>query len=180
MKKAIIAGISAIILIVILAIGITMNRTPSKMLEVGDFAPDFTLRSQHNELIRLSDFRNKRNVVLYFYPKDDTPGCTAEAKCFRDNYEIFMSLGAEVIGVSSDSTASHIRFADKYKLPFILLSDVDGKVRELYGVSKTLFILPGRVTFVIDKQGIIRHIFSSQFNATKHIEEAMNILKSLD
>lgn len=180
MKKAIIAGISAILLIVILAIGITMNRTASKMLEVGDFAPDFVLRNQHNELVRLSDFRNKRNVVLYFYPKDDTPGCTAEAKCFRDNYEIFLSLGAEVIGVSSDSTASHIRFADKYKLPFILLSDVDGKVRELYGVTKTLFILPGRVTFVIDKQGIIRHIFSSQFNATKHIDEAMNILKSLE
>lgn len=180
MKKAIIAGISAITLIVILAISITMNRTASKMLEVGDFAPDFTLRSQHNELVRLSDFRNKRNVVLYFYPKDDTPGCTAEAICFRDNYEIFLSFGAEVIGVSSDSMASHIRFADKHKLPFLLLSDVDGKVRELYGVSKTLFVLPGRVTFVIDKQGIIRHIFSSQFNATKHIEEAMNILKSLD
>lgn len=180
MKKAILAGISAVILIVILTIGVTMNRTSTNMLEVGDFAPDFTLRSQHNELVRLSDFRNKRNVVLYFYPKDDTPGCTAEAQCFRDNYEIFLSLGAEVIGISSDSTASHIRFADKHKLPFILLSDVDGKVRELYGVTKTLFFLSGRVTFVIDKQGVVRHIFSSQFNATKHIDEAMAVLKSLD
>ena len=156
-----------------------MSSSISKTLQTGSFAPDFVLKNQHNEIVRLSDFRNKKNVVLFFYPKDDTPGCTAEVKCFRDKYEQFIELGAEVIGISSDSIAEHIKFADKHKLPYTLLSDHSGKVRELYGVSKTFFLIPGRMTFVIDKQGIIRYMFSSQFNPTKHIEESLKILQSI-
>jgi peroxiredoxin Q/BCP len=157
-----------------------MSKVISKTLQTGDFAPDFILKDQHNSLVRLSDYRGNKNVVLYFYPKDDTPGCTQEAKCFRDNYEVFRGYGAEVIGISSDSTDTHIKFAGKHSLPFILLSDYNGKVRELYGIQKTLFMIPGRVTFVIDKYGVIRHIFSSQFQAARHIEEALDILRKLD
>ncbi|MBE2247769.1 MAG: peroxiredoxin [Candidatus Competibacteraceae bacterium] len=156
-----------------------MNKAISKTLSLGDFAPDFVLKDQHNDLVRLSEVLKRASVVLYFYPKDDTPGCTTEAKCFRDNYELFLSLGAEVIGISSDSMASHIRFADKHKLPYTLLSDVTGKVRELYGVQKSWFVLPGRVTFVIDKQGVIRHIFSSRFQVARHIHESIEILKTI-
>jgi thioredoxin-dependent peroxiredoxin len=157
-----------------------MAASPSKTLHVGDFAPDFSLRDQHGDIVRLGDYRNKKSVVLYFYPKDDTPGCTLEAKCFRDNYEIFLNQNAEVIGVSSDSAMTHIRFANKHQLPFILLSDITGKVRELYGIPRKLLILPGRVTFIIDKEGRIRNIFSSQFNIQRHIDEALETLSGFD
>lgn len=157
-----------------------MTRPASTKLSKGDFAPDFVLKDQHNDLVRLSDFRHKKHVVLYFYPKDETPGCTVEANCFKDNYSVFQELGAEVIGISSDSTSDHIKFAGKHNLPFTLLSDPGGKVRELYGVPKTFFLIPGRVTFVIDRQGVVRHIFSSQFNARKHVEEAAEVLRKLD
>lgn len=166
--------------LIVVLIVLTMSRSVSTRLEVGDFAPDFVLKDQHDHLVRLSDYRGKSNVVLYFYPKDDTPGCTAEAKCFRDKYEIFKDYAAEVIGVSSDSTSDHIKFAGKYSLPFVLLSDPGGKVRELYGIQRTFFMIPGRVTFVIDKYGVIRHIFSSQFQASRHIDEALEVLRKLD
>ncbi|MCZ2444393.1 MAG: peroxiredoxin [Flavobacteriales bacterium] len=158
---------------------IKMKKLLSKTLSIGNFAPDFVLRDQHHTLVRLSDILKSSDVVLYFYPKDDMPGCTTEAKCFRDNYELFLSMNAEVIGISSDSMASHIRFADKHKLPYILLSDMTGKVRELYGVKKTLFLFPGRTTFVIEKHGLIRHIFSSHFQVSRHIDEALEVLKGL-
>ena len=116
---------------------------------------------------------------MYFYPKDDTPGCTAEACAFRDSYEVFKEAGAEVIGVSDDSSASHQKFATKYRLPFILVSDTGKQLRKLYGVPSTLGLLPGRVTYVIDKNGIVRHIFNSQFNFKGHIEEAMKTLREL-
>ena len=150
-----------------------------RKLQIGDEAPDFDLTSHSGEKIRLSDFRDKKVTVLYFYPKDDTPGCTAEACAFRDSYEVFKDAGAEVIGVSSDSLESHKSFAGKYRLPFNLLSDSDGKLRELYGFQKSLG-MPGRVTFIIDKKGIIQHIFSSQMKAKKHVEESLKILKLLD
>ena len=149
-------------------------------LKVGDIAPDFTLVSQSGKKVGLKDFIGKKNIVLYFYPKDYTAGCTAEACAFRDSYEAFEQEGAEVIGISSDTKESHTSFAAHYKLPFTLLSDDDGKVRELYGVPKTLGLLPGRVTYVIDQKGIIVHIFSSQFTPKKHIDEALRILKDLD
>lgn len=156
-----------------------MAKSPSKTLTVGDFAPDFALKDQHNKIVRLSQFRGKQHVILFFYPKDDTPGCTAEAKCFRDNYESFLGMGAEVIGISSDSSQSHQYFADKHSLPFMLLSDPGAKIRDLYGISPTLFVIPGRVTFVIDKSGVIQHIFSSQMNSKKHVDEALEILKKM-
>jgi len=118
-------------------------------------------------------------VVLYFYPKDDTPGCTKEACSFRDQYQDFQDAGAEVIGVSSDAEASHEKFAAKHRLPFVLLADRSGVVRKQYGVPATLGLLPGRVTFVIDRQGIVRHVFNSQLQATRHVEEAIAALRAL-
>ena len=143
---------------------------------VGSKAPDFTLSSQSGEMVNLSDFLGKRPVVLYFYPKDNTPGCTTEACAFRDEHDTFTKLDAEVIGVSSDSVQDHKRFAEKHHLTFTLLSDEGGKVRKLYGVPNTFGFLPGRVTYVIDKEGMIRHIFSSQVKTSKHVEEALKSL----
>ena len=149
-------------------------------VNVGDTAPDFTLTSQKGENVTLSQFRGKKNVVLYFYPKDETPDCTREACTFRDAYELFTDLGAEVIGVSADTVESHKAFAEHHGLPFTLLSDVDNAVRKLYGASSTLGIIPGRVTFIIDKKGVVRHVFSSQLQPEKHIEEAREVLKKFD
>ena len=151
----------------------------TKALTVGDFAPYFVLKNQHGQVVKFSDFRANQSVVLYFYPKDDTPGCTAEAKCFRDSYEQFLELGALVIGISSDSAEAHMKFAEKNRLPFTLLSDSLGRVRKMFGVPKTLMVLPGRTTFVINKYGEIKHVFSSQMNIQKHISEAVRILKQL-
>jgi len=148
-------------------------------LKTGDPAPDFTLPDQKGETVALSGFRGKKAVILYFYPKDDTPGCTAESCTFRDSYEDFQAAGAEVIGVSSDTEDSHKTFAAKYHLPFKLLSDQGGEIRKLYGVTSTFGLLPGRVTFVIDKEGIIRRVFSSQFRPKKHIDEALKILRTI-
>jgi peroxiredoxin Q/BCP len=143
---------------------------------VGDVAPDFALPDQAGRTVRLGDYRGKQPVVLYFYPKDDTPGCTKEACSFRDHYEDFRGAGAEVIGVSSDTGESHARFVAKYRLPFVLVSDRDGAVRKRYGVKATLGLLPGRVTFVIDREGVVRHVFNSQLQATQHVAEAMAAL----
>jgi len=151
----------------------------SNKLSVGDKAPDFSLPSQKGSVVNLQSLLSTSEVVLYFYPKDNTPGCTAEAKAFRDSYSVFKEMGAAVVGVSSDSVDSHIDFASRCDLPFTLLSDPGGKVRKLYGVPSTLGMLPGRVTYVIDEQGVVRHIFNSQFNATKHVEEAISVLKSI-
>lgn len=148
-------------------------------VKVGDTAPDFTLPSQTGSLVNLKDFRGQKNVVLYFYPKDDTPGCTAEACAFRDQYEVFKAAGAEVMGISSDSSASHQQFAGKYQLPFTLLSDANNKVRDLYGVPAALWVLPGRVTYVINKQGVVEHIFDSMLNFQAHVEEALKTLKAI-
>ena len=153
------------------------SSTPA--VQAGDNAPDFALPDAGGKLVRLADFRGKKAVVLYFYPKDDTPGCTKESCTFRDQYQDFQDAGAEVIGVSSDSSESHRKFASKHSLPFTLLSDQGGAVRKKYGVPATLGLLPGRVTFVIDKQGVVRHVFNSQMNPTKHVDEALDVLKSL-
>jgi len=149
-------------------------------VKVGDKAPDFTLPSQLGDNVTLSEYFGKKNIVLYFYPKDESPGCTREACTFRDSYEELTSLGAEVIGVSSQSVESHKSFATHHGLPFILLSDAENKVRKLYGVPSTMGIVPGRVTYIIDKKGIVRHIFSSQSQAEKHVEEAIKTLKELE
>lgn len=147
-------------------------------IKVADPAPDFSLPAQSGERIHLADFRGRKWVVLYFYPKDETLGCTAEACAFRDSYTVFQEAGAEVIGVSSDSVDSHRRFAAEHRLPFLLLSDTQNEVRRLYGVPSTYGLLPGRVTYIIDKQGRVRHIFDSQFNPPAHVQEALRILNS--
>jgi peroxiredoxin Q/BCP len=148
--------------------------------KVGDKAPDFTLPSQMGDSVTLSEFVGKKNIVLFFYPRDESRGCTAEACTFRDNYQELTSLGAEVIGISGQSVESHKSFATHHGLPFILLSDEDNKVRKLYGVPSTMGIIPGRVTYIIDKKGIVRHIFSSQIQTQRHVEEAKRTLEELE
>ena len=148
-------------------------------VRVGDVAPDFTLPDQSGRLVRLGDLIGERTVVLYFYPKDQTPGCTLEARAFRDSYEKFTAQGAEVVGVSSDSVGSHRRFAARHNLPFLLLSDRGGAVRERYGVEKTLGLLPGRVSYVIDRSGVVRHVYSSQLLETRHSRAALDVLSRL-
>ena len=150
-----------------------------RSVEVGDPAPDFTLPAQSGEQVRLSDVWKRGPVVLYFYPKDETPGCTTEACTFRDSYEAFKEAGAEVVGVSSDSVTSHESFASKHRLPFILLADAGGKVRKEYGVKATFGILPGRVTYVIDGEGVVRHVFSSQTGVQRHVHEALDALSEI-
>jgi thioredoxin-dependent peroxiredoxin len=146
---------------------------------VGSKAPDFTLPSQSGEMVSLKEFLGEKVVILYFYPKDDTPGCTKEACAFRDEHEEFGKLDAEVIGISSDSVESHRRFAEKHNLSFTLLSDEGGKVRRMYGVPNTFGIFPGRVTYIIDEAGVVRHVFSSQIGAVKHVEGALKSLAAL-
>jgi peroxiredoxin Q/BCP len=148
-------------------------------IQVGDKAPDFTLPSQAGEQVRLSDRLGERIVVLYFYPKDETVGCTKEACAFRDSYEVFAEAGAEVIGVSSDSVDKHAAFAGHHELPFTLLSDQGGQVRKRYAVPATLGLLPGRVTYVIDRAGTVRHVFSSQTNIGRHVNDALDVVKKL-
>lgn len=151
-----------------------------RKIEVGSRVPDFSLYDQNGTLFQLAAHLGKQNLVIYFYPKDDTPGCTKEACTFRDMYEDFTQAGAEVIGISSDSRKSHSEFATKHKLPFSLLSDEGKEVRKRFGVPTNLFgFLPGRVTYIIDKQGIVKYIFNSQTQAEKHAEESLRILKSL-
>jgi thioredoxin-dependent peroxiredoxin len=146
---------------------------------VGDLAPEFTLPASDGETVSLSDFRGRAEVVLFFYPKDNSPACSVEACSFRDSYETFRDAGAEVIGISADSPKSHSRFAKRFRLPFRLLSDAGGSVRSRYGVNRTFGLIPGRVTFLIDKQGIVRHVFSSQFQPFKHVSEMLGILRKL-
>jgi peroxiredoxin Q/BCP len=148
------------------------------MLNPGETAPDFELEAHTGEKVRLSSFRGRKAVVLFFYPKDDTAGCTKEACSFRDNYAEFVSQDTAVLGISSDSGESHQQFASKYNLPFSLLSDPGGRVRSAYGVGRTLGIIPGRATFVIDKVGVIRSAFSSQFQPEEHVRTALSVLQS--
>ena len=148
-------------------------------IQVGDKAPDFTLPSQSGEPVRLFDRLGERVVVLYFYPKDDTPGCTAEACAFRDSHEVFAEAGAEVIGISSDSAVRHAAFAGRHNLPFTLLSDQGGRVRKSYGVPALLGLIPGRVTYVIDREGEVRHVFNSMTNIGQHISDALKVVREL-
>jgi thioredoxin-dependent peroxiredoxin len=145
-------------------------------VRVGARAPDFALPSQTGEKLRLEDFLGKP-VVLFFYPKDNTLGCTKEVCAFRDDFEEFGKLDAEVIGISSDSVESHKAFAEEHDLPFALLSDRGGKIRKLYGVPNTLGLFPGRVTYVVDEAGVVRHIFSSQLSVERHVQEAIGALR---
>lgn len=147
-------------------------------IKVGSKIPEFELKDQNGNNFNIKEVVGKKNLVIYFYPKDDTPGCTKEACSFRDQYEVFREADAMIIGISADSVESHKQFAGKYRLNFTLLSDPGNKVRKLSGVPKSLFgLLPGRVTYVVDKEGTVVYMFNSQLQAEKHVEEALNILQ---
>jgi peroxiredoxin Q/BCP len=148
-------------------------------LEIGDKVPNFIAKDKDGIVFESKSVVGIKPVVFYFYPKDNTPGCTAQACSFRDQYEDFTDLGAEVIGISSDSSSSHEKFAKKYRLPFRLLSDNDKKIRTLFGVKSNLFgLLPGRVTYVVDSNGIIRLVFDSVV-ATNHIPKALKMVQKI-
>lgn len=150
-------------------------------IKKGSKIPSFTLPDQRGKEVSIDDYVGKSNLVIYFYPKDDTPGCTAEACSFRDQFTVFEDAGAQVFGISSDSVDSHRRFAEKHNLPFTLLSDSEKKVRKAFEVpTDMLGLIPGRVTYIVDKTGVVRHVFNSQFNASKHVEEALKVLEQLD
>ena len=146
-------------------------------LKVGDKIPNFTAIKVDGTVFESTSIVGEKVVVVYFYPKDNTSQCTAQACSFRDKYQDFKDLGAEVIGISSDGIASHEKFKQQYKLPFILLSDEDKKIQKMFGVPKALFgILPGRVTYVADKNGIIIMIFNN-IMAANHIPKALRAVK---
>lgn len=171
-----------IMLTLALAVTVVSCQTEEKQemgkVSIGDVAPDFELPDKDGNMVKLSDFRGEKSVVVYFYPKDETPGCTAQACSFRDSYQDFTDAGAEVIGISSDGKTAHAGFAENHRLPFILLSDKGGKVRKAYGAYDLLGLIPGRVTFVIDKQGKVIHKFDSQLSPTKHIQESLTAIKT--
>ena len=146
-------------------------------LKIGDRVPSFSLKDQ-NGSIRTSDKLNN-SLVLFFYPKDDTPGCTIEACGFRDKYDLFKILGAEVWGISNGSTKSHLEFAIKNKLQYPLLCDQNNILRKQFGVPKKLGFIEGRVTYIINSEGIIKHIFEDLLNGPAHIKEAIKALKKL-
>jgi peroxiredoxin Q/BCP len=143
-------------------------------LHEGDRSPDAELTLHTGETIALADLWRERVVVLFFYPKDGSLICTKEACAFRDAYDEFQGAGATVVGVSGYSAESHRAFADRHRLPFLLATDADGALRRAFRVPKTMGILPGRVTYVIDRQGVIRRAFSAQLAANRHVREALD------
>ena len=148
------------------------------VLSVGDVVPQFTTIDENGNQFDSQSVIGKKIVVLYFYPKDNTPGCTAQACSFRDQYEDFLEYGSEVIGISSDGFTSHTNFKKKYKLPFRLLTDSNKKISRLFGVANDLLFIPGRETFVIDAKGVLQMRFDSM-QATTHISKALQKVKAL-
>lgn len=148
-------------------------------IKKGDRIPLFSLKDQDGNIFNVKNHIGSP-MVIYFYPKDDTPGCTREACSFRDQYEEFTTAGVQVIGISENSVEEHKKFRDKYELPFTLLSDPDNKVRNLFGVPGSLFgMIPGRVTYIIDEEGIVRHVFNSQFRSSQHVKEALKSIEAM-
>lgn len=179
MKYLVIIGIILITGVIILAL--RNKKQDVKTLEPGDKVPEFSLLDQNENLFVLTQNLGEKNLVIYFYPKDDTPGCTKEACAFRDQFEVFNDLDAMVIGISGDSPKSHRNFIEKYQLPFTLLSDTADVVRKLFGVEGNFMgLVPGRVSFVVDKQGVIQFVFDSQSKAVKHVEEAQRVLSEIN
>ncbi|MFN8240219.1 MAG: peroxiredoxin [Bacteroidales bacterium] len=151
-----------------------------KKISVGDLIPDFILPDQDGNMFDIKSVRGRKKLVIFFYPKDDSPGCTREACHFRDLHDVFVGADAVVIGISGQSPESHSRFASRHKLNYSLLSDNGNKVRSLFGVPTDLFgILPGRVTYITDTTGTVVHIFNSQVQAEKHVDEALKILQDM-
>lgn len=147
-------------------------------LSVGDKAPDFEIIDEDGRTVSSSEIFGHGPVVIYFYPADDTPVCTAESCAFRDDYQDFLDAGARIYGVSADSAESHKKFKERYKLPFSLLSDSGDKLRKLFGVPKNFFIMPGRVTYVFDKDRTLRHTINASLFARKHVVEALATLRA--
>ncbi|XP_002973213.2 peroxiredoxin Q, chloroplastic [Selaginella moellendorffii] len=166
--------------------GLGVAKSPSRRLlstscklSQGDVLPSFNLKDQEGRVVNSSKFKNKP-VVLYFYPADESPGCTKEACAFRDSYDKFRKAGAEVIGISADTPESHKAFAKKYRLPFTLLTDEGNKLRKDWGIPGDFFgSLPGRQTYVIDKKGVVRLVFNNQFQPEKHAMETLKVLESM-
>jgi len=149
-------------------------------IKIGSSIPAFTLPDQNGNLFDINSVLGKKNLVIYFYPKDDSPGCTKEACSFRDQFEVFTEVEAVIIGISGQSVKSHKEFEKKHKLNFTLLSDEGNKIRKQFGVPTNLLgLLPGRVTYIADKTGKVIFIFNSQANATDHVDEALRILREL-
>lgn len=149
-------------------------------LQTGDKCPLFALPDQNGQIVRIEEWIGTQLLVIYFYPKDDTPGCTKEACAFRDQYEVFEEAGCKVIGISADSVEAHTRFAAKYALHFTLLADTDKHVRTQFGVPGNLFgLIDGRVTYIVDLKGIIRAVHNSQLNPGSHIRKALETIQTL-
>ena len=154
--------------------------SPRAQSLVGAPAPDFTLPGPEGRAVSLAELRQGGAVVLYFYPKDQTAGCTLEACAFRDEIDAFREAGAQVVGISRDDEQSHARFAAKHKLPFLLLSDTTGETHARYGVTKKLGLIPDRTTFVIDRDGIVRLVYSSMIRMRAHVEESLAFVQTLE
>jgi len=152
----------------------------SKTIQVGDPAPEVLFNLADGRQVNLSQLRGDRGMVLFFYPKDNTPVCTKQACSFRDAYQQFVAAGVEVVGISSDSATSHQQFAGRHQLPFPLASDRDGALRKAFGVPKTLGIFPGRVTYLIDPQGIVQMVFSAQLASDEHVQRALEAIGSFN
>lgn len=180
MKERFLSTLSLVFLILINSCSAQTNKSMNKV-EIGSHIPSFSLPDQDGKNFNINSAVGQKNLVIYFYPKDDTPGCTKEACTFRDQYETFREAGAEVIGISSDDVDSHKKFALKHRLTFPLLSDEGGKVRKQFGVPANLLgLLAGRVTYVVNKQGIVVHVFNSQSQSEKHITEALKALAAIN
>jgi peroxiredoxin Q/BCP len=156
------------------------EREMLRSIGVGERAPGFELEVAPGKKVSLSDFLGKTNLVLFFYPKDDTAGCTVEVCRFRDAYPDFVAAGADVVGISCDPLEARGRFAERHQLPFRLLSDPRGEVTARYGVHKALGLLPGRVTFVIDHEGVIRHVTDSRFRFKQHVTDSLSAIRALE
>ena len=156
------------------------NSNSMAKIEVGSEIPQFTLQNQFGDTFNIDNYIGKKNLVIYFYPKDDTPGCTKEACSFRDQFAVFEDSDAMIIGISSQSVESHLKFAEKHRLNYTLLADVNKEVRKLFGVPADLFgLIPGRVTYIVNKEGKVVYVFNSQTNAEKHVDEALVVIKDL-
>ena len=157
----------------------TIKTNTMDTIRVGSTVPSFSLNDQYGHLFNIDSVLGKKNLVIYFYPKDDSAVCTKEACSFRDQFDVFVKEDALIFGISGQSVESHLEFAKKNHLNFTLLSDEGNKVRKLFGVPSSMLGIPGRVTYVVNKEGKVVFVFNSQLNGEKHIQESLRILKEL-
>jgi thioredoxin-dependent peroxiredoxin len=155
-------------------------KSQNKHLGVGDMIPAFSLLDQNDSMFNISEYTGKKILVIYFYPKDESSGCTREACSFRDNYKEFTNAGAMVIGINSGTVNSHRKFMQNHQLPFTLLSDPENKVFKMFGVKTKFFFITGRETFVVDKSGKIVFTFESFTNGAAHEQEALKFIRTME